>query len=212
MKIIWALLIVLLIIGGAFMSDRIFDRVKVSVLSRKAIHITAGIGMLILPFVFESFWWPLGISIFFLIALSILHFTNAKFGYGVRTPGRFVEIWFCVSCVVVYALIWPINPWLATAPLLFLSWGDGITGGIRFLFYKKQGKKGLFGSLGMWVVCLIIGVTMIHPFWLGIGGATVATIVEKITPSEGKFLDDNWSIVLSSALFMLLVGRAVGAY
>ena len=209
MKVVWALLIVFLIIGGAFMSDKIFDHVKVSVLSRKAIHLTAGAGMLILPFIFESFWWPLGISIFFLIALSILHFTNAKFGYGVRTPGRFVEIWFCLSCVVVYATVWRIDPWLATAPLVWMAIGDGVTGLLRWPLYHKQGEKGIAGTAGMLAVCLTIAI-MVHPYWIGAVGAVAATLAEKYTPSRGYWLDDNWAIPLAASLVMVPLYLAFG--
>lgn len=184
------------------MSDRIFDRVKVSVLSRKAIHMTAGIGMLIAPFVFHSFWWPLGVSIFFLVALSVLNFTRAAFGYGIRTPGRFVELWFCCSCVVCYAVLWRIDPWLATAPVLFLSWGDGVTGLIRWPLYHRQGEKGIMGSVGMIAVCLLVAI-MVHPYWIGAAGAVAATVAERHTPSRGYWFDDNWSVALAGLAVML---------
>lgn len=212
MKLLWALIIAIIIGLGAVLSDRIFDRVKVSVLSRKAIHMAAGVGILIAPFVFEKedVWWPLGIAIFFLVALTILHFTRASFGYGVRTPGRFVELWFCISCVVIYASVWRIDPWLATAPLLWLSFGDGFTGLARWKFYHIQGEKGWAGTVAMGVVCLLIAL-MVHPYFVGAIGALVATAVEKVTPSRGRWIDDNYSIPLSGAVVIVGLSYLIGA-
>jgi len=79
-------------------------------------------------------------------------------------------------------------------PALFLSFGDGLTGIVRNLKYKKR-IKAWEGSIAMLFTCLLIGLKM---GWAGIIAAILATIFEKF-----EFIDDNISIPLFSFLILL---------
>lgn len=74
-------------------------------------------------------------------------------------------------------------------PTFFIAWGDGVTGVVRNLKYKKR-TKAWEGSLAMLLVCIPIGAL------LGIVEALtgfVATAVERV-----EWIDDNISVPLVS--------------
>jgi len=83
---------------------------------------------------------------------------------------------------------------LAVVPTLFMAWGDGVTGVVRNLKYKKR-TKAWEGSLAMLLVCIPIGTLM---GLAGVVTGVVATLVERV-----EWFDDNLSIPLVS-LGMLL--------
>ena len=84
--------------------------------------------------------------------------------------------------------------WLGVIPALFMSFGDGVTGIVRNLKYKKR-TKAWEGSLAMLIVCVLIGLKM---GWPGIIAAFAATIFERF-----EFIDDNISIPLVSFWILL---------
>jgi dolichol kinase len=59
--------------------------------------------------------------------------------------------------------------------------------------------------LGMLIVCLIISLVFIRPFWIGIIASVAAVIVEWAFGDSGaiKWADDNWAIPLVSACVLL---------
>ncbi|GAI71416.1 unnamed protein product, partial [marine sediment metagenome] len=63
--------------------------------------------------------------------------------------------------------------------------------------------KGNWGSGGMLITCLILAY-FIQPYWVGVAGALTAVVAEKHTKTT-KYIDDNLSIPLSSALGMALL-------
>jgi dolichol kinase len=77
------------------------------------------------------------------------------------------------------------------------------------LFYSKgrlnrNSQKSLEGSLSCLVVCFVVAAAVPHlPFWIGIVGAVVATIVE----GANLPVDDNFSVPLVSGLTMHLLLR-----
>jgi len=74
--------------------------------------------------------------------------------------------------------------WLGVIPALFMSFGDGISGIVRNLKYKRR-IKAWEGSLAMLFACLLIGSKM---GLAGILAAIFATLVEKT-----DIIDDNIS-------------------
>ena len=75
-----------------------------------------------------------------------------------------------------------------------MAWGDGVTGVVRNLIYKKR-TQAWEGSLAMLLVCIPVG-TLIG--LAGVIAATPATVVERL---EG--FDDNISIPLVSLAILL---------
>jgi dolichol kinase len=113
------------------------------------------------------------------------------------------EVWFALVAVPVFAVgwLWLNRPFVAVACLLFMAWGDCVTGLIRFKVYGRP-VKGLWGSLAMLFVCLAISWAFLKPFWIGAIGSVVAVVTEWAFGDVGiiKWADDNWAIpIISSA-------------
>jgi dolichol kinase len=83
---------------------------------------------------------------------------------------------------------------LAVVPTLFMAWGDGVTGVVRNLMYKKR-TKAWEGSLAMLLVCVPVGALM---GVVGILAGVVATAVERV-----ERIDDNLSIPLVSLAVLI---------
>jgi len=126
---------------------------------------------------------------------------------GVGGSGRIdalAEIHFPATGIFLIGALWGIlnEPWLAIVPLCFMGAGDAVTGLIRARVYKKE-VKGLWGSFGMLITCLILAY-FIHPYWIGAAGAGAAVIAEKYTRTT-RYVDDNLTIPLASATVMGLL-------
>jgi dolichol kinase len=92
-----------------------------------------------------------------------------------------------------------------------MAWGDCLTGLVRSQVYGRA-VKGLWGSLAMLVVCLIIAWSFIHPFWIGLLGVVVATVTEYAFGDTGhvKWADDNWAVPVVSLAVVLGIFAATG--
>jgi dolichol kinase len=129
---------------------------------------------------------------------------------GVGGTGRsnkvVAELWFPWVAVPVFAIswLWLAKPAVSVACLLFMAWGDGITGFVRSIVYRKA-VKGWWGSLAMLCVCLVISVFFIRPFWIGVTASVVAVVAEQSFGEYGifKWGDDNWAIPVTSMITIL---------
>jgi dolichol kinase len=119
------------------------------------------------------------------------------------------EVWFPLAAIPLIALgwIWLDRPIETVVCILFMAWGDCVTGLVRSQVYRKA-VKGLWGTAAMAVTCVIIAWAFIHPFWIGLAAAGVATVTEYACGDVGiiRMLDDNLAIPFTSfaALFGLL--------
>ena len=162
-------------------------------LSRKIAHFSSGGVVAAFPFVFKGSLFPLLLPLLFGILLGLTH--KKEIFHGFVRKGRLAELHFAVAALVAMAVAWQRDPWLATVPVLFIAFGDGVTGLIRFWVYKKEGK-GLWGSVGMLLVCLAISVPLLG--WIGIPGSLAATAAEK-----QPYIDDNIAAGLSALAVMV---------
>lgn len=165
--------------------------------SRKVIHILAGgLVAFLLPFTFEEPIYPLVMALLLSFLTYYLHRTG-KLMYWFQDPENEYEVHFTLMWGIVIFLTWFIDKsfWLGVVPALMMSWGDGITGIIRNIRYKRR-VKGWEGSVGMFIVSVIVGLR----FGLaGIIAAALATFVER-----WNRIDDNITVPLVS-LFTLLI-------
>jgi dolichol kinase len=83
--------------------------------------------------------------------------------------------------------------------LLFMAWGDCVTGLVRFKVYGKP-VKGLWGSVAMLAVCLAISRAFVAPFWIGAVASAIAVATEWAFGDAGiiRWADDNWAIPVTS--------------
>ncbi len=164
---------------------------------RKTIHIFAsGLIALSVPFLMKE---PivLFLSALILAVYTYLPHSKAKLYNWFQVKENLHEVNFCLMWGLVILIGWFFDKsfWLGVIPALFLSFGDGVTGIVRNIKYKKR-TKSWEGSLAMLIVCVLIGLKM------GLGGivaAVFATIFEK-----WEFIDDNISIPIVSFLILLI--------
>lgn len=158
---------------------------------RKIIHIFAsGLVTLSLPFLYREPFVPL-MSGFALALYTYLPHRKKQLYDWFQVKENIYEVNFCLMWGLSILFGWFLDKsfWLGMLPALFISFGDGVTGIVRNLKYKKR-VKAWEGSLAMLFVCVLIGLKM---GWAGIVAAIFATIFERF-----EFIDDNISIVISS--------------
>jgi len=163
---------------------------------RKAIHIFAsGLIALSLPFLFKEPFLPF-LSALILALYTYLPHRKKQLYQWFQAKDNTREVNFCLMWGLVILIGWFIDKtfWLGVIPALFMSFGDGVTGIVRNLKYKKR-TKAWEGSLAMFIVCILIGLKM---GWPGIVAALAATLFEKF-----EFIDDNVSVPAVSFLILL---------
>lgn len=202
-------LIMFLVFVGLWFSNILYDYKVPQYISRKLGHFFGGVAYLMMAFLFEDAWYPMILSFGFVLLLGGARFIRPSTFRGVGGSGRshaLAEVWFPIAGTISLAVGWAWlgSPMLALVPILFMAWGDMITGLIRSQMYGRE-VKGAWGSLGMIVICLLIA-TLFDPWWIGAIGAVVATLAEKYTPMSRGFWDDNWSIIVASLLVMGILG------
>ena len=159
---------------------------------RKTIHILAsGLVTLSLPFLYKEPLVPLMSGIALALYTYLPHRKKQLYNWF-QVKENIYEVNFCLMWGLSILFGWMLTEsfLLGMIPGLFISFGDGVTGVVRNLKYKRR-NKGWEGSLAMLTTCILIGAWKMG--WAGIIAGVVATVFEKI---EG--FDDNVSIVVSS--------------
>jgi len=208
-EVIYLIPVVFIALLGLWGANLVLDYGWPQYISRKVGHGFGGLAYLMCLFFFSNPLWPIVLSLGFVFLLGGARLFRPSTFRGVGGSARahaFAEVWFplggAFSLVVGWALL--NNPALAVVPILYMSWGDGITGLIRARVYRKE-VKGNLGSLGMIVVCLLIAF-LFTPYWIAAIGAVVATAAERWTPISRGLFDDNWTVIVSSLLVMIFLG------
>lgn len=193
---------------GLGVSNVLFDLKVPHYISRKIGHSAGGMSYLLMALLFSSGWWALIIGATFAAMLRAARYVRPTTFRGVGGSGRpkevMAEVWFPLVSLPIIGVgwIWLDKPLVAISSLLFMAWGDMITGIVRSKVYGRP-VKGLWGSVAMLATCLVIAGAFIQPFWVGAVGAVVATITEWACGDVSKikwlrWADDNWSIPLVS--------------
>ncbi len=215
----YVLLIAEAVLVGLYLANLCYDYKVPQYLSRKIGHLSGCMAFLLCPLLFSSYIWPLVLTVGFTMLLLYARLSKPDAFRGVGGSGRpdaWAEIHFPATGIVLIAVLWGVfnQPWLAIIPLTFMGGGDAVTGLIRSHVYKRE-VKGMWGSAGMLVTCLLLAY-FVTPYWIGACGAVTAVLVERYTVTSSlkvgslKFLyDDNLTIPLASALVM---GVLYGVY
>ena len=197
------------VLVGLWLSNIVYDKGVPHYISRKIGHAAGGVGFLILLSITWP-WWPIILASTFTLLLSAARLFRPATFRGVGGTGRsekvMAEVWFPLVAIPVFAIgwLWLKQPAVAVTCLLFMAWGDGVTGLVRSQIYKRP-VKGLWGSLAMLIVCLVIAWVFIKPFWIGAVASVVAVATEWFFGDCGvvKWADDNWAIPLTSLATIL---------
>ena len=197
-----------LVLVGLYLSNVVYDYGTPQYLSRKLGHGVGGVAYLLCVLMFSTPWYPILLSGGFTLLLGGARLVRPSTFRGVGGSSRkhaLAEIYFplagTLSLLVGWA--WLNNPPLAVVPILYMAWGDCVTGLIRAKIYGKE-VKGNWGSIGMLITCLLVGF-LFTPYWIAVCGAVVATLAEKYSGLSRTWVDDNWVIIVSSLLVMGLL-------
>jgi len=168
--------------------------------NRKVIHMLAGgVCATAVPFVFKTAVLPLAMSM--LLAVSI--YTPHKIGkimYWFQTKDNTYEVSFCIMWGVVISLGWLLSEgefWFGVLPVLFMSFGDAITGVVRNYIYRKR-TKSWWGNLAMAMFSIPVGAT------LGVAGILAGGVASFIEHFEFNLIDDNITVPAVSLLVLML--------
>ena len=180
-------------------SNALHSRATPFFLSRKVAHFGAGIVIAALPLRFESLLWPAILAGGFLVMLAATHRTELWHGFA--RPGRLSELAFAFSVFVSIMVAWNLDPWLAVLPGLFMAFGDGVTGVVRYIAYRRE-VKGWWGTLACLNVCALLALLVV-PYDIGFVGAVVFTVAEKYCGDVGLIkVDDNLAAPLAALAVM----------
>lgn len=168
--------------------------------ARKTIHLlSAGVSIALAPFVFSDWQMPLLLGSLMVVFTLVGHFRKPYNWFQISK--NYADVYFTVACTVLLVAFWYYNNvWIGVLSALFLAWGDGLTGIVRNVVYKKR-NKGIWGNIAMFLVCVTLGILMNGRVgYAGLIGAVFASIVEKF-----ERIDDNISIPFGSAILIALV-------
>jgi len=200
--IIWGVILTAWVAIVTLYISKIVSKYTSIYVARKVIHMLGGGVVAILsPFVFSSPLVPIIASYTLMSYLIVRRLKDGIMGWF-QENDNYGEIFYAFSFGTVLLLMWLLdgNYWyskdmfIPLLPIYYMSFGDGVTGIIRNYVYKRR-VKGLWGSLGMAILCIPLGY-----YFFGIYGAisgVIATIVEVL-----PLVDDNLSISFASFLFL----------
>lgn len=219
-EIPYVVLISSAVLVGLYLSNILYDLKVPHYTSRKIGHAAGGLGFLLCALLFSSGWWTLILAACFVALLWGARGIRPDIFRGVGGTGRsmevMAEVWFPLASIPVIGVgwIWLNRPLVAISCLLFMAWGDCVTGIVRSQIYGRA-VKGLWGSVAMFITCLIIAGCFIEPFWVGAVTALVATITEWACGDVSKvkwlrWADDNLMIPLTSCATVFGVLALIG--
>ncbi len=168
--------------------------------NRKVIHMLAGgVCALVVPFVFRTAILPLVMA----MLLAIFIYTPHKLGkimYWFQTKENAYEVSFCIMWGIIISLGWWLsggNYWFGVLPVLFMSFGDAVTGIIRNYVYRKR-TKSWWGNLAMAALSMSLGTI------LGTAGIIAGGVASFVEHFEFYPIDDNVTVPSVSFLILML--------
>jgi phytol kinase len=180
--------------------------IKNPYVSRKSIHLWVGVVILAIPFLLKDPVIP-GLLGLLLTTFTMIPHMRSKELPWFQFKENYGEVYFAAMTTLLLTASWYYDVWLAVTALLFMAWGDGVTGIVRNYVYKRR-FKGVAGTYAMIAVSVPVGFIVYgwsHGWlygWIGVAGALVASYVEKL-----DVMDDNVSIpVFGYAVMFVLQG------
>ena len=167
---------------------------------RKYIHMAGGgVVALLTPYLFEGPLVPtlmgLGLGLFLVVA------RRWRMLYWFQTGDNAYEVNFTLAWSISLFVLWSItgDPWLSVVPALLISFGDGVTGVIRNILFKRRTKHWA-GNIAMLPVSM--GLGYVYGGIPGLVAGAVASVVEKL---ELPPIDDNIIIATVSSLVIIML-------
>ncbi|ADX83382.1 hypothetical protein [Saccharolobus islandicus] len=203
--VIWGIVLSLWVVIVVLYISKLISQIFGAYISRKAIHMLGGgIVAVLSPYVFNSPLVPIVTSYLLMVYLIAIRVLRKEMRWFMDRE-NLGEVFFAFSFGTILLLMFLLdhNYWtnasliyVAILPLIFMSFGDGITGIIRNFVYKRR-VKGFWGSLGMLIFCTVVGYYLLNiP---GLIAGIIATIAEVL-----PYIDDNISVPFLSFLVLYL--------
>ncbi|MBS7633581.1 dolichol kinase [Candidatus Bathyarchaeota archaeon] len=168
--------------------------------NRKVIHMLAGgVCALVVPFVFKTAILPFIMA----MLLAIFIYTPHRLGrimYWFQTKENAYEVSFCIMWGIMISLGWWLsegNYWFGVLPVLFMSFGDAVTGIIRNYVYRRR-TKSWWGNLAMAALSMSLGTI------LGTAGIIAGGVASFVEHFEFYPIDDNVTVPSVSFLILML--------
>jgi dolichol kinase len=198
----WVIFVAAVLTKGlySFMRRRGVEHNVAVYYNRKTIHmLTGGLVAVLVPFIFKTPIFPLTMAMLLAVFLYLPHKLR-KLMHWFQTEDNTYEVSFCIMWGITITLGWLVsgcNFWFGVLPVLFMSFGDAITGIVRNIIYKRR-TKSWWGNLAMASFSIPTGAM------LGIAGIIAGAAASFIEHFESNPIDDNVTIPLVSFIILLL--------
>ncbi len=168
--------------------------------NRKLIHMLAGgVVATFVPFVFSSSFFPFIMA----MLLAVFVYTPHKIGrimFWFQTEDNMYEVSFAIMWGTVITLGWLVSGgdfWIGILPVLFMSFGDSVTGVVRNVLYKRR-TKSWWGNVAMALFSVFVGAV------LGAAGMLAGAVASVVEHFEFPPIDDNVTVPAVSFAILLL--------
>jgi dolichol kinase len=195
--VIWNLAVIQVVSKLFYGWVRRFQDVPAEYVGRKVVHILGGgVTTLLVPVFYDGHYWVVALAALVLAGyVQIRRMWRPMHWFQVEENAY--EVHFAVSYggILVLGILLG-DVWIGLVPMLFMSFGDSVTGLVR-AFRQRRQVKSWDGTIAMFAVCSIIGFWVFG--WFGVLLGAVASLVERIPG-----VDDNITIPLACALLVFL--------
>ncbi|BAJ51597.1 conserved hypothetical protein [Candidatus Caldarchaeum subterraneum] len=166
--------------------------------NRKIIHVLAGAVAAIVVAYYMKSYLPVIVLVAVLAVGNYLPHKRNKLMYWYQVEDNMFEVHF----VIMWGLIMGLGFYLGDVrlgllPILFMSVGDGVTGFVRNMLYRRR-TKSWWGNLAMALFCIPVGYLLYGS--LGMVAGAAASFIEKF---EFGNVDDNITVPLVSFAFLM---------
>lgn len=174
-----------------------FEDIPAEYVGRKVVHImSGGITALLIPIFYQGYYWIVSISAF-LFAFYIYFRRRRGMMYWFQVQENAYELHFALAYGAILIVgIFLGDVWIGLIPMLFMSFGDSVTGIVRAFTQKRQ-IKSWDGTIAMFVVCSVIGFYKLGKY--GILLSAIVSLVERIPK-----IDDNITVPIVTASLVYL--------
>jgi len=190
---VWNLGVIHYISKGFFEFFKKYESIPAEYIGRKIVHIFGGgITALLIP-VFYDGYYKVVASMAFLLATYVFARRKMKRMYWFQVEDNSFEVNFAVVYSVMILVGHYLGDiWIGLLPILFMSFGDAVTGLVR-AFTKKRRVKSWDGTVAMFLVSSIFGFWRLGSY--GILVALIVSLVEKIPR-----IDDNITVPIVASI------------
>jgi phytol kinase len=198
----WVIFVATILTRGLYkwMKNRGIEHSVAVYYNRKTIHIlTGGLVAAVVPFVFKTPFFPFVMA----MLLAIFIYTPHRIGkimYWFQTEENTYEVSFCIMWGVIITLGWLFSGGdflFGTLPVIFMSFGDAVTGIVRNFMFRKR-TKSWWGNLVMALFSVFVGTV------LGFAGVLAGAAASLVEHFEFPPIDDNVTVPLVSFLILIV--------